>query len=91
MKNKESDLQKGILTKVREEAESGKITFKSDKKIDFPVTKISPKIREAINAFDRTIYGTSWDVLWREAKTGQPIHETEDVEYEDVTHKRLEK
>lgn len=56
------------------------------KKVDHPITRVSPKIAELKKAINKW-YGEA--PIWRSAKTGEPIQATEDIEYEDVTNKRL--
>lgn len=56
------------------------------KKADHPITRVSPKIAELKLEINKW-YGEA--SIWRSAKTSEPIHNTEDIEYEDVTNKRL--
>lgn len=58
------------------------------KKAEHPVTRVSPKIRQATQEFDKTIFGTNY--FSRDIINGiPPVIRTEDIEYEDITNKRL--
>lgn len=68
------------------------------KKAEHPVTRVSPKIRQAIQEFDKTVFGTNWNsghincrcAFSQDIINGiPPVIRTEDIEYEDITNKRL--
>jgi hypothetical protein len=64
------------------------IQLKKDKPIT-PFERLPRNIRDQILAQRKvfnSIFGLNYKTEWREAKTTQV---TEDIEFEDVTHKRL--
>jgi len=74
------------------------IQLKSDKEVT-PFEPVRPNDQRLKDLLTRSIFGTNYNVRWFDAKTHVPydvykryeqgMAPTEDIEFEDVTHKRL--